>query len=252
MAQDPPIALVLPDSCDYLLIPGFGGTGRLFEPLIASGAFPARPEVHAYPAGAATVSDIVDSLLTRPRRWERTVIIAESLGGVITAQLCARLAAAPVPAAPAAIVFSAAFATSPRPALLRLARWIPTSVLRRVGLSGAAIRAACLGGADPVLVGTTRTINSAFTGETWRQRLAMIESADIRSQLAGIAAPTCYLRARHDRLIPARASDEFCALLPGVARIELPGPHFLLQTAPLECAAAIALFLRSVLPASRA
>jgi pimeloyl-ACP methyl ester carboxylesterase len=237
-------ATALPDCFDYLLIPGFGGTGRLFEPLIAGGAFASPPRVHAYPAGAATVADIVDSILARPRRWERTVIIAESLGGVIAAELCARL-----PAPPAAIVFCAAFATAPRPVLLRLVRWLPVGLIRRIGLSRAAIRAACLSGGAAGLVGTTRTITSAFTGETWRQRLAMIESADIRASLARLArsrVPLCYLRARHDRLIPARISRAFCALLPGITHLDLPGPHFLLQTAPLACAVAIARFLETV------
>jgi len=53
-----------------------------------------------------------------------------------------------------------------------------------------------------------------------------------------------YLRARDDRLVPASAGRAIQELRPDCEFIEIDAPHFLLQTEPKSCAAAVLAFAR--------
>ena len=77
-----------------------------------------------------------------------------------------------------------------------------------------------------------------------RARVAAILAVDCRAQLRRIEVPMLYLRARDDRLVPASAGHAIQELRPDCEFIEIDAPHFLLQTEPKSCAAAVLAFAR--------
>jgi len=58
--------------------------------------------------------------------------------------------------------------------------------------------------------------------------------------------PCCYLRASQDRLVPAACSAWFERKFTRCELNEIDGPHFLLQTRPMEAAQAIARFMNGL------
>jgi pimeloyl-[acyl-carrier protein] methyl ester esterase len=82
--------------------------------------------------------------------------------------------------------------------------------------------------------------------EAMRARLRAVLSVDVSAAWAGVTVPTLCLRAADDRVVPAAASRLLTTLKPNTQAVELKGPHFLLQVAPLEAAHAIREFVRSV------
>ena len=62
---------------------------------------------------------------------------------------------------------------------------------------------------------------------------------DKRELLPKIAVPMLYLRANQDRVIPRAAGSTILNLRPDIALEKFDAPHFLLQTEPAACAAAV-------------
>lgn len=227
-----------------MLIPGFVGTGRLFHPLIDTGAFPRPPTVCSHADSSQSIARMAAAIRTEKRNWKRTVIIAESMGGLIAAEIAARPSSSPH-----AIVFVGTFARSPQRRLVELSRFLPLAFVQWLRTSRVGIRLATTGlGANRDLVELVRAVNKELSVTAWRQRIELIHTCDARAVLRRIKSPTCYLRALNDRLVPKAASELFCAELREVTRVELPGPHLLLQVEPERCIAAIAEFLNSSPP----
>lgn len=234
--------LQLPAQYDYLLIPGFVGTGRLFRPLIDTAAFARMPTICLHTDPALSIADMAADICAQSRDWRRTVIIAESMGGLIAAEVAARPASTP-----RAVVFAGTFASSPQRALIRLSRLLPLSLVYWLRTTRLGIRLAATGlAANADLVELVQSVNRELSATAWRQRIDLIHSTDVRAALARITAPACYLRALNDRLVPKAASELFCSQLRNVTCIDIPGPHLLLQVEPERCLNAIATFLESL------
>lgn len=229
----------LPAQFDYLLIPGFVGTGRLFRPLIDTGAFARPPTICPHTDATQSIADMATTICATPRDWSRTVVIAESMGGLIAAEIAARPSSTPH-----ALVFAGTFARSPQRALIRLSRLVPLPLVYWLRTTRFGIRLAATGlTAKAELVDLVQSVNRELSATAWRQRIDLIHTTDVRAALARITAPACYLRALNDRLVPKAASEHFCAQLREITCIDVPGPHLLLQVAPERCLRAIAEFL---------
>jgi pimeloyl-[acyl-carrier protein] methyl ester esterase len=74
-------------------------------------------------------------------------------------------------------------------------------------------------------------------------RLRALMAVDVSDALAAVRVPTLYLRARHDRLIPASAADLVLRLRPSTRLVEFDAQHGLLQTASVEAAQVVEAFL---------
>ena len=79
-----------------------------------------------------------------------------------------------------------------------------------------------------------------------RARLRAVLAVNVSAELTSVTAPILYLRASHDRLVPASASAQVSRLNENTSVVELEGPHFLLQVAPVEAAQVVGSFLREV------
>jgi pimeloyl-ACP methyl ester carboxylesterase len=78
----------------------------------------------------------------------------------------------------------------------------------------------------------------------WTTRLNAVVEVDVSDALRKITHPVLYLRATDDVLVSRRAMEVVLAIKAGVKVVEIPGPHFLLQTKGRESAAAVSRFLR--------
>ena len=77
-----------------------------------------------------------------------------------------------------------------------------------------------------------------------RHRIAALLGADETSTLSSILLPTLVLRARRDRVISTAATLRILRGIPHARRVEIDGPHLLLQTCAAECATAVLAFMR--------
>jgi pimeloyl-ACP methyl ester carboxylesterase len=78
-----------------------------------------------------------------------------------------------------------------------------------------------------------------------RHRIAALLAVDESAALSSIQLPTLVLQAARDLVIPRSATEWILKCAPHALRVEIDGPHLLLQTRPAECAAAVTEFLRN-------
>ena len=88
---------------------------------------------------------------------------------------------------------------------------------------------------------------SAVSEVVVRHRIAALLAVDASAALARIQLPILVLQAGRDLVIPRSATRWILETAPHAQLIEIDGPHLLLQTRPVECAAAVSKFVRTVI-----
>jgi pimeloyl-ACP methyl ester carboxylesterase len=71
-------------------------------------------------------------------------------------------------------------------------------------------------------------------------------SADVTRSLASITIPTLVLHAKNDRLLVLAPRTDLADQLARSTRVDLDGPHLLLQAQPRHSAQVIAKFVRGI------
>ena len=221
-----------------VLLPGMDGSGLLFDGFVS--ALGAKTLVVSYPRDQALGYEQLEAFVQRMLPVDEPYLL---LGESFSGPLAIALAAKGLPGL-RAVVLVCTFARlrPPRaPALLhalfeRLPFWkLPVAVGAR-GLfgrfDGAAVRASlaqAIEGVQPAV---------------WRMRLRSVLNVDVTQQLERIRVPMLYLRASDDRVVPARASELISRSHSHVRVVTVDGPHALLQTNPVACAAAVRQFAK--------
>ena len=207
-----------------VLLPGMDGTGRLFAPLLAEleGLLPAR--VMTYPAKQALGYEALESLVRDTLPMPPYVLLGESFSGPIAISI-----AASRPHGLVGVVLACTFARNPRPlpaALHRLLARLPVKRAPRFVVDR------CLLGAKPrrELRDRLDEVLAEVDGAVLAARLEAIARVDVTDRLEAIDVPVLSLVARHDMLVPRRASSDLARLAPRVREVVLDGPHALLQT----------------------
>ncbi len=213
------------------------GTGTLFEPLAAAIGERAAIKVVRYPVdqdlGYEELQKIAENALPEEGPF---IILGESFSGPVAVSL-----AAAADARLKGLVLCCSFVSSPR----RVFAWIkrcaifpPLALLPRPLV-------------DYVLLGSFRTpaLSAALWGavsrvqtHVFRRRLRELLSVDVTDRLKAVGVPVLYLRASHDRVVPATASALVKEFAPQTDIVEIEAPHCLLQVAPGEAAEAIMRF----------
>ena len=196
-----------------VLLPGLDGTGKLFSELVRAELPTDRP----------------------------FVLLGESFSGPIAI----RIGADP-PANLAGIILCGTFAKNPYPLfgwVQPLAAWFPVKSLPRW------LRAPLMWGSmEPQRApGQLTRAMSAVSEVVVRHRIAALLAVDASAALARIRLPMLVLQARRDLVIPRSATQWILNTAPHARLIEIDGPHLLLQTRPVECAAAVSKFVRTVI-----
>lgn len=200
-------------------------TGSLWGPLLDALGDPRGDRgvrALSYPDDVTSYGEVLEHLGT-PERG--TVVVAESFSGPAAIRL-----ALAHPDRVRALVLVATFAHGSR-ALLWLGPLIEASLSIRP--PALAIRALMVGtDAPPELVERVRGAIARVPPATLFARVRAAAAADVRPELAALRMPIVWVRARHDRLVPARATREAQRARPGLDVRVVDGPHLLAQARP--------------------
>jgi pimeloyl-ACP methyl ester carboxylesterase len=223
-----------------VLLPGLDGTGKLFAEFLKSLDPCLEAQVVPYPAdvalGYAQLEALVRAAL--PAR-DGFVLLGESFSG----PLAIRIAARPPPGL-RGLILCVTFASNPYPRLAwarRFAAFLPLKSLPRW------IRAPLMwGSATPSRAPpqSERAMTGVATAVI-RHRIAALLAVDETATLAKISVPTLVLCATRDRVVSKAATAKITQGISHALRVEIDGPHLLLQTCPEECAAAVLGFMRA-------
>lgn len=221
-----------------LLLPGLNGSNRLFTPLLPHLPGNLTVECLELPEeGAQDYPSLADAL--QPKLGGTPfVLLGESFSGPL-----ARMLAQRCPAGLRGVVFAATFAEPPSPllSLLQLLPLPPAALLARRRL----IRRFCVGrNASEALV-------DLIADEVRRLPAAQIQArlktlARLREPTTPLTVPCLSLVPLNDRLVSMRARASVAAGCANIRTKEIAGPHFLLQSRPEACAAAIAAFVNEL------
>lgn len=223
-----------------VLLPGIDGTGRMFGPLMAQLPPWLRPQVIAYPGERSlSYAQLVEYVLPRLPNDRPYILVAESFAGPLALQLSTY-----ADENLRAVVLCATFVRNPRPHLARLAPWLlqervlahpPQKWLARLFVTGY--------DAPDWMLEQALEIHRHVSPRVILQRLYEVIHVDVAAILRDCRLPILHLYALHDHLILQRATREIQQLRPDIESVGIDGPHYLLQTRPQQCTAAIEKFL---------
>jgi pimeloyl-ACP methyl ester carboxylesterase len=220
-----------------VLLPGLDGTGDLFAPFVAA-LGGAAAQVVRYPTDRSMDYAELEAVARSQLPQDDFVLLAESFSGPVGISI----AASPPPGL-RGLVLCATFASNPLPmfgplrGLMRVlpAPKLPTSIAAHWLFPGRGTPELRRAHADAMRRVSMRALGG---------RIAAILSVDKRELLPKITVPMLYLRANQDRVIPRAAGLAILNLRPDIALEKFDAPHFLLQTEPAACAAAVLDFAR--------
>jgi pimeloyl-[acyl-carrier protein] methyl ester esterase len=219
-----------------VVLPGLDGTGRRLGEFVNRLA-PIETRVVRYPdqpLGYEELAALVSSSLPSDRPF---VLLGESFSGPLVIRIAARR-----PEGLDGIILCGTFAKNPYPWLgwaRPLARHLPLKSLPR------RLRAVLMWGTvstERVPPQSERAM-AGVSSAVIRCRISALLSVDESAALCRIHVPALVLEPLRDRVIPRAATRHLSAALPGAQRVEIDGPHLLLQARPVECAAAVSRFM---------
>jgi pimeloyl-ACP methyl ester carboxylesterase len=222
-----------------VLLPGLDGTGKLFADFLKAMDLAVSTTVVSYPPNVPLGYDELESLVRAALPAHGPfVLLGESFSG----PLAIRIAASPPPNL-VGLILCVTFAGNPYPGLAwarGLAPFIPLKSLPRW------VRAPLMwGSASPAKA--PRQSERAMAGvatKVIRCRIAALLAVDETATLGKISVPTLVLCATRDRVVSKAATGGLMRGIHHAQRIDIDGPHLLLQTCPQECAAAVLKFIR--------
>ena len=212
----------------FLLLPRFDGTGKLFNRFVRIQPPGLSCEVVAYGESFATLDDYINVVKAKLSTNTKTVLVAESFSGPIAAHIALRHREQV-----AGIVFAASFVTPPHQALLNLMGIMPSRAfsLMRATLT----KQFCVNGVgDTTVVEEASSVVNALESVVIKRRLMLLANL-ANSQLAPMDIPVLSLRSAQDRLITKAAASSIANIFINTTCINVNAPHFLLQACPEEC-----------------
>jgi len=221
-----------------ILLPGLDGTGKLFANFLEALDLSLSTQVVTYPPEVPLGYDELEPLVRAALPTNRPfVLLGESFSG----PLAIRIARRPPPHLKG-LILCVTFASNPFPKLAwarRLAAFLPLKSPRWM-------RAPLMwGSASPSKA--PRQSERAMAGVATavvRRRIAELLAVDETAALGQISLPTLVLCAARDRVVSKAATMRIMQGIRHARRVDIDGPHLLLQTCPQECAAAVLSFIR--------
>lgn len=225
-----------------IILPGLDGSGRLSVPFMqALEAHGIQSDVIAYPKDPAMGYDALRDWL-RPQLLKRPpyVLLGESFAGPLAVMLGTTGLTSL-----RGIVLSTTFARAPVPAPSVLARLLQLPL----PLPPVALLARLLFGRwrTPSLESALRDALAGTSSSVLRARAMATLRIDVRALLPNVSTPVLCLHAKEDRLLQASAlrSIEHGLQQPAESHL-LDGPHLLLQAQPIEAAARVANWMKTL------
>jgi pimeloyl-ACP methyl ester carboxylesterase len=214
------------------------GTGELFAPFVAAAPAQFEPIVVALP-DVANYSALDAAIGRFVPQEGPLLIVAESFSGPLGVHLATTLGKRV-----RALILCNSFVVSPRPSFLRFLAW---PALFAFPTPGIAIRLLLLGlSASPDLVESVKSATRKTSARIMASRLREVLTLDRLEQLRKVSCPVLYLRGTQDRLVTSASGEQVLRAVPHAKRVELPGPHLLLQAMPARSWEAISAFMADV------
>lgn len=213
------------------------GTGLLFDPFIAALGPKFAATVVKYPARVALDYTQLEAIVRAALPTDHPyVILAESFSGPIAVSI-----AASAPPGLRGVVLCCSFVRNPRPALAALRCLAGAIPMTRAPIS--VVSHVMLGRfSTPALRVLLARAIEQVSAPVLRARIRCVLSVDAAAALAQVRVPVLYLRASHDRVVPAASAQVVLQHCPSATVAQIEAPHLLLQAAPTRAAALVAEF----------
>jgi len=227
--------------CALVLLPGLDGTSVLFRPLVASLPAEVEPITVAYPPGVPLgYSQLLDLVLAAAPPGP-FVLLGESFSGPL-----AVMAAATRPVGLRGLILCATFVTCPVPLVPRWARHLARPWLFRLYPALGYLRFLLSRAASAELRSLASEALASVRPAVLAHRVREVVGVDVAALLAGYTGQALYLRGRQDWVVPRSAMQAVLRANPSIERLEVPGPHMVLQSNPTAAADGIARFIKRV------
>jgi pimeloyl-[acyl-carrier protein] methyl ester esterase len=221
-----------------VLLPGMDGTGFLFDDFANALGLEFEPIVVSYPPEVILNYKALEAFARTHLPLDRPfIILGESFSGPIAIAL-----AASNPVGLIGLVLSCTFAKNPHPYLRSfksLIRFLPVSAKTLSILSPLFFG----NHATPKLRKSLQNAMSHVSKNVLRARLGAVLEIDCSAELRRLSVPLLYLRATNDRIVFSSAYHYISSLVPTATKIDIDGPHLLLQSMPDAAADAVKRFV---------
>jgi len=225
---------------DIVLLPGLDGTGTLFVPFIRKSPAWANPVVISYDRDKIQDYEQLASTVSKSLNQEQPyILVGESFSGPV-----ALLVAARAPKNLVGVVLCASFVINPRPLLSLLYFPALFQALFRAGVPAWSIRYFLTGReSSQELVKAVRSAIKSVSPDVLIARLNMVIETNVIEHLTNCTIPLLYISTTQDRLIPKKSLTVIRTVKPDVSVIPVDGPHFILQSNPVDVWEAISNFV---------
>lgn len=222
-----------------VLLPGMDGSGELFRGFASALPEEFEAETLWYPADRwMDCRELAATLRGALSVDEPFVLVAESYGAPL-----AILMAALEPPNLKGIVLVGGYATSPLLGWRRELVHELAPVLSHVTMPGFVAKYLLVGDEAPgALVQSVTDALSWVTPKVLCSRVREALHIDVRAELAQVKIPILYVQPTQDRLVAAVCVDQMEVVKPG-RRVEIVGPHLLLEAEPGLCAEVVVGFV---------
>jgi len=216
-----------------VFLPGFDGIASLRREFLD--ALAARHEVRAvtYPNRTLGSLDAYrdHALAQAPVDW-KPVLVAESFSGLVAARWAA------MDSRVASIVLCAAFARNPVGQAAELGAFLPSFVKLGPAFMGPVAWASGDERRSRWGAGLTKVL-AELDDDVVAERLRLIAREDVSADFRALRIPTVIVHFRSDAVIGPFAQSYLESACHDPVVLRLDGPHFAIETRPVECAAAI-------------
>lgn len=221
-------------------MPGLDGTGKLFAPIIPLLEPHFDLSVVTYP-DLGSFNDYIECAQNQLPSAPGYSVLAESFSGPVAMAIMANR---PDQVGPS--VLCSAFARSPLVALSRLANQVPAGMFSIGALADFCLEVSDVDSEDlsetqPLPVSVTAQLD----GTVLKHKIEVLSRIDVSALLAQVKVAILQLQGLQDRVVSAVDAQMVQQNLPAVRRVDIDGPHLLLQSHPRECADQIVAHLRA-------
>jgi pimeloyl-[acyl-carrier protein] methyl ester esterase len=222
-----------------VLLPGLDGTGRLFAPLVATAPVGIAVQPIALPKESLSYDALSERVLDSLPQTRSLILLAESYSGPLAAKLASQRSFH-------AVIFCNSFVTPPRQPLWRFL--VRPEFVHFAVSSPFLLRQYLLGqSASRDLVQEVVSACLSVPAHVLASRVRQLLTTNAAPQFARSRGPVLYLRGTEDRLVTSASFQRMEEIRP-VIKLDISGPHLLLQTRPQASWNAILQFLMSLQP----
>ncbi len=232
--------MTFPRNQHLVFMPGLDGTGKSFEPLLPFIAADNLVTIVSYPADRIlSFEETVESAAGQIPAGRPPVVIAESFSGPVAVRM---IASGRVEAR--ALVLCATFARPPHPFVWRVVHYLRLPLFIQPLMSKSFFNYV-MGNPKQAaaLLPLWKKVHADVPAHVLTSRLALVNHVDVTRDLRKLDIPCLYLQATDDRIVPAGCLSVFERNVAQLSVKKIKAPHFILQSDPENCLAAIDEFL---------